>query len=53
MRSIMAACTAILAAKVGPCPQKELKKAGLIVVEAYDAIETVAREFYDQNVLKA
>ncbi|MGK7913895.1 MAG: nitrogenase cofactor biosynthesis protein NifB [Synechococcus sp.] len=51
--STIADCTAILAAKVGPCPQKELKKAGLIVVEAYDAIETVAREFYDQNVLKA
>lgn len=47
----IADCKAILAAKVGPCPQKELKKAGLTVVEAYDVIETVARHFYDEHVL--
>ena len=46
-------CKAILAAKVGPCPQKELTKAGLTVIEAYDVIETVARHYYDEYVLPA
>ncbi|WP_366524893.1 nitrogenase cofactor biosynthesis protein NifB [Acaryochloris sp. IP29b_bin.137] len=44
-------CKAVLASKVGPCPQKELQKAGLVVVEAYDVIETVARQFYDEHIL--
>jgi len=44
-------CSAILAMKVGPCPQKELQKAGLTVVEAFDAIEVVARQYYDEIVL--
>ncbi len=44
-------CKAVFASKVGPCPQKELQKAGLDVVEAYDAIETLARQFYDDRVL--
>ncbi|MGJ3249071.1 MAG: nitrogenase cofactor biosynthesis protein NifB [Elainellaceae cyanobacterium] len=43
-------CKAVLAAKVGPCPQKKLKQVGLDVVEAYDVIETVARDYYDQHV---
>jgi nitrogen fixation protein NifB len=43
-------CKAVLASKVGSCPQKELRKAGLEVVEAYDVIENVARQFYDQYV---
>lgn len=47
----IADCRAILAAKVGPCPQKQLKQAGLAVIEAYDVIETVARQFYDEHVL--
>ena len=46
----VADCKAVLASKVGPCPQKELQKVGLQVVEAYDVIEKVAREFYDQYV---
>lgn len=45
--SAIADCKAVLTAKIGPCPQKELQKAGLIVIEAYDVIETVARQFYD------
>lgn len=49
--STISDCKAILAAKVGPCPQKELKKAGLTVIEAYDVIESVARHFYDEHVL--
>ncbi|MEM1367695.1 MAG: nitrogenase cofactor biosynthesis protein NifB [Cyanobacteria bacterium P01_H01_bin.15] len=47
----IADCKAVFSAKVGPCPQKKLQKAGLIVVEAYDVIETVARDFYNQHVL--
>ncbi|MBL1176244.1 MAG: nitrogenase cofactor biosynthesis protein NifB [Pantanalinema sp. GBBB05] len=49
----VADCKAVLASKVGSCPQVELKKAGLIVVEAYDVIETVARQFYNEYVLNA
>lgn len=49
--STIADCKAVLAAKVGPCPQKELQKAGLTVIEAYDVIETVARHFYDEYIL--
>jgi len=44
----IADCKAVLASKIGGCPQEELKKAGLQVVEAYDVIEKVAREFYDE-----
>ncbi|MEO0757291.1 MAG: nitrogenase cofactor biosynthesis protein NifB [Cyanobacteria bacterium J06648_16] len=47
----IADCKAVLSAKVGPCPQKKLQKAGLVVVEAYDVIETVARDFYNEHVL--
>ena len=47
----IADCRAVLAAKVGPCPTKDLQKAGLFVVEAYDVIEAVAREFYNEHVL--
>ena len=50
--STVSDCEAVLASKVGPCPKKELKKAGLTVVEAYDVIETVARQFYDAHVLE-
>jgi nitrogen fixation protein NifB len=46
-------CKAVLASKVGPCPTKQLEEVGLQVVEAYDVIETVARQFYDEHVLKA
>jgi len=45
-------CKAVLAAKIGPCPSKQLQEAGLVVVEDYDVIETVARRFYDEHVLK-
>jgi nitrogen fixation protein NifB len=48
----VADCKAVLASKVGPCPAKQLKAAGLTVVEAYDVIETVARQFYDEHVLR-
>ncbi len=41
-------CKAVLASKVGHCPQQELEKAGLQVVEAYDLIDVVAREYYER-----
>lgn len=41
-------CKAVLTSKIGNCPQAELQKAGLLAVEAYDVIETVARNFYQQ-----
>uniref|UniRef100_B8HWE0 FeMo cofactor biosynthesis protein NifB n=1 Tax=Cyanothece sp. (strain PCC 7425 / ATCC 29141) TaxID=395961 RepID=B8HWE0_CYAP4 len=44
----IADCKAILVSKVGECPKAELREAGLEVVEAYDVIEKVAREFYDR-----
>lgn len=47
----IADCKAVLASKVGHCPQEELKKAGLEVVEAYDVIEKVAREYYNTKYL--
>lgn len=48
----IADCKAILVSKVGECPKAELREAGLMVVEAYDVIEKVAREFYDEHILK-
>ncbi len=47
----IADCKAILVSKVGECPKAELREAGLQVVEAYDVIEKVAREFYDSWVV--
>lgn len=44
----IADCKAILVSKVGECPKAELREAGLEVVEAYDVIEKVAREFYNR-----
>jgi nitrogen fixation protein NifB len=41
-------CKAVLVSKIGHCPQEELQKAGLQTVEAYDVIEKVALEFYEQ-----
>ncbi|MEB3229407.1 MAG: nitrogenase cofactor biosynthesis protein NifB [Leptolyngbyaceae bacterium] len=47
----VADCKAVLASKIGPCPQQKLKAAGVEVVEAYDVIEKVAREYYNTTVL--
>jgi nitrogen fixation protein NifB len=38
----------VLASKIGLCPQKELRKAGLEPFEAYDVIDKVALDFYEQ-----
>jgi nitrogen fixation protein NifB len=46
----IADCKAVLVTKVGECPKAELREAGLKVVEAYDVIEKVAREFYDEHI---
>jgi nitrogen fixation protein NifB len=45
----IADCKAVLTAKIGSCPQAELKKAGLDVMEDYEAIDTLARRFYDKH----
>lgn len=44
----IADCKAVLVAKIGDCPKEKLHKAGIQTVEAYDAIEKVALEFYEQ-----
>lgn len=44
-------CKAVLVSKIGPCPQKQLEKAGLTVIEAFDVIENVARDYYDEHIL--
>jgi nitrogen fixation protein NifB len=49
----LADCKAILVSKVGECPKADLQTAGLVVVEAYDVIEKVARAFYDTHILKS
>ncbi len=51
--SAIADCKAVLASKIGPCPQKELEKVGIRVVEGYDVIEKVARDYYDEYVKPA
>lgn len=43
-------CKAVLVSKIGHCPKEGLHKAGIETVEAYDVIEKVAREFYEQYV---
>jgi nitrogen fixation protein NifB len=48
----IADCKAVLVSKIGHCPQEQLHQAGIQTVEAYDVIEKVAREFYDQTVQK-
>jgi nitrogen fixation protein NifB len=49
----LADCKAILVSKVGECPKADLQTAGLVVVEAYDVIEKVARAFYNTHILKS
>ncbi|MBJ7901424.1 MAG: nitrogenase cofactor biosynthesis protein NifB [Cyanobacteria bacterium RI_101] len=41
-------CAGVLTSKIGSCPQAELKKAGLQVLEDYDSIDSLARRFYSQ-----
>ncbi|XTZ12525.1 MAG: NifB/NifX family molybdenum-iron cluster-binding protein, partial [cyanobacterium endosymbiont of Rhopalodia inflata] len=44
----IADCKGVLASKIGLCPQEELRKAGLEPFEAYDVIDKVALDFYEQ-----
>ena len=46
----IADCKGVLAAKIGLCPQEELRKAGLEPFEAYDVIDKVALDFYEKFV---
>ena len=41
---------AVLSSKIGNSPQEKLREAGIQTVEAYDVIEKVALEFYEQYV---
>jgi nitrogen fixation protein NifB len=49
MKSI-ADCKAVLVSKIGNCPKEKLHEAGIQTVEAYDVIEKVALEFYEQYI---
>jgi nitrogen fixation protein NifB len=46
----IADCKAVLVSKIGNCPKEKLQAAGIQTVEAYDVIEKVALEFYEQYV---
>ncbi|WGV26726.1 nitrogenase cofactor biosynthesis protein NifB [Halotia branconii] len=46
----IADCKAVLVSKIGNCPQEKLQEVGIQTVEAYDVIEKVALEFYEQYV---
>lgn len=43
-------CKGVLVSKVGECPKKELLEAGIQPFEAYDVIDKVALDFYEQFV---
>ena len=44
----IADCKAVLVLKIGESPKEKLQQAGIQTVEAYDVIEKVALEFYEQ-----
>ncbi|MBD2345595.1 nitrogenase cofactor biosynthesis protein NifB [Anabaena subtropica] len=44
----IADCKAVLVSKIGESPKEKLLQAGIQTVEAYDVIEKVALEFYEQ-----
>ncbi|WP_279605580.1 NifB/NifX family molybdenum-iron cluster-binding protein, partial [Aetokthonos hydrillicola] len=44
----IADCKAVLVSKMGESPKEKLQAAGIQAVEAYDVIEKVASEFYEQ-----
>ncbi|MDY7012659.1 MAG: nitrogenase cofactor biosynthesis protein NifB [Cyanobacteriota bacterium] len=41
-------CKGVLASKIGDCPQEQLRQAGVEPFEAYDTIDKVALNFYEQ-----
>ena len=43
-------CKGVLVSKIGDCPKNELLEAGIQPFEAYDVIDKVALDFYEQYV---
>ncbi|MDJ0725069.1 MAG: nitrogenase cofactor biosynthesis protein NifB [Prochloraceae cyanobacterium] len=43
-------CKAVLVSKIGDCPKEKLQAVGIEAVEAYQAIDTAAIDFYEQYV---
>ncbi|MEQ9551626.1 MAG: NifB/NifX family molybdenum-iron cluster-binding protein [Coleofasciculus sp. G3-WIS-01] len=41
-------CQAVLVSKIGNCPKEQLQAKGIECVEAYDVIENVVLDFYEQ-----
>ncbi|NJK36917.1 MAG: nitrogenase cofactor biosynthesis protein NifB [Oscillatoriales cyanobacterium RM1_1_9] len=48
----IADCKGVLVAKIGDCPKQELLDAGIESFEAYDVIDKVALDFYEQYFQK-
>ena len=46
----IADCKAVLASKIGDCPQEMLRKAGVEPFQGYDTIDTLALNFYQQFI---
>ncbi|MBD2665732.1 nitrogenase cofactor biosynthesis protein NifB [Richelia sinica FACHB-800] len=46
----IADCKAVLVSKIGNSPKEKLQQAGIQAIEAYDVIEKVALEFYQESV---
>ncbi len=46
----IADCKAVFVAKIGECPKEKLHAAGIQTVEAYDVIDKVALEYYQQYI---
>ncbi|MDJ0689391.1 MAG: nitrogenase cofactor biosynthesis protein NifB [Xenococcaceae cyanobacterium MO_188.B32] len=47
----IADCKAVLASKIGDCPQEMLRKAGVEPFQGYDTIDTLALNFYQKFVV--
>jgi nitrogen fixation protein NifB len=46
----IADCKGVLTSKIGECPKEQLRQAGVEPFEAYDTIDKVALDFYEQFV---
>ena len=42
-------CQALLVSKIGTCPKEQFQAKGIECVEAYDVIENVVLDFYEQH----
>lgn len=45
-------CKGVLASKIGPCPQEQLRSAGIEPFEAFDTIDAAALDFYQLYLTK-